>query len=154
LRDLTNKNVDENYENKHDKDPMLSEAVVSTVPNRTPAQLAAETPEETAARYGPSASVTKEDIANPKIQVYSDSIVKQVPSGTHLHPDIALDLQNRGIAQATTESARVTHVVTHEYDFAGDDPNNDKFVKPVEDDDDSGIEDSDVDDDGKSDNKK
>lgn len=120
---------DEDYDDE-EKDPFLSPEVVSTVPNKTPAELAAETPDETAARYGVDTTITDEDAENPRVQVYKDTPVIQVPSGTHLHPDIAKDLLNRGISQNTTDSAQVSRVVHGDYDFAPDAENNDKFQKP------------------------
>lgn len=113
-------------EDKSDE-PKLSQQVVSTVPNKTPAELAAETPAETQARYGIDQSVTDEDADNPRVQVYRDTIVNQVPSGTHLHPDIAKDLLNRGIAETTTDSAQVKRTVVDSYDFAESSKFNDKF---------------------------
>lgn len=118
-----------NNEDNRDKEDklFLSSQVTSTVPNKTPAELAAETPDETAARYDIQDRATDEDFDNPNVQVYRDDVVKQVPSGTHLHPDIAKDLQNRNISDNTTDSAQVTRRVTEYHAFAGDAPNNDKF---------------------------
>lgn len=121
---------DENkYESDSDKEnkPFLSDNVVSLKANKTPAELAAETPDETAKRYGIDTSITEEDAENPRVQVYKDTYVRQVPSGTHLHPDIAKDLMNRGISQHTTDSAQVSRVITVDYDFAPDAETNDKF---------------------------
>jgi hypothetical protein len=109
-------------------DHFLAPNVVATVPNKTPAELAAETPDETAARYGIDTTITKEDAENPRVQVYEDTAVRQVPSGTHLHPDVAKDLQNRGISQHTTDSAQVRREITDTFDFAPDAEHNDKFV--------------------------
>jgi hypothetical protein len=103
-----NLDADENYEDEKN-DPFLSPAVVATVPNKTPAALAAETPEETSARYG----VTAEG---------------QVPSGTHLHPDVAEDYAKRGVNVRTTDSAQVTRQGAVDiYDFAPDAEHNDKW---------------------------
>ncbi|MFY3741642.1 MAG: hypothetical protein HMLIMOIP_002100 [Candidatus Nitrosomirales archaeon] len=125
---------DEDYVDE-EKDSFLSENVVATVPNKTPAELAAETPDETAARYNINTEITKEDAENPRVQVYPETVVKQVPSGTHLHPDIAKDLSNRGIAEMHTDNALVRHPDTAPtYDFAPDAETNDKFQKPVEED--------------------
>ena len=137
--------TDDAYENREDHvhvDSGLSEHVVSTVPNKTPAELAAETPEETAARYNINTEITDEDADNPRVQVYKDTRVKQVPSGTHLHPDIAKDLLNRGIAETHTDNALVRHQDTAPtYDFAPDAETNDKFQKPAEvDEDNKGID--------------
>lgn len=136
--ETVNENKENTEESKNDKNieeetkpteegNKLSPHVVATVPNKTPAELSAETPEETAARYGVDQSINKEDADNPRVQVYKDTYVQQVPSGTHLHPDIAKDLQNRGISERTTDSAQVKRTVTETYDFADSSPVNDKF---------------------------
>lgn len=122
----------ETDETKKDYTPPLSDQVVATVPNKTPAELAAETPDQTAARYGIDPTITDEDAENPRVQVYRDTKVNQVPSGTHLHPDIAKDLLNRGISEQHTDNAQVRRVTTEGYDFAPDAEYNDKFQKPVE----------------------
>jgi hypothetical protein len=111
---------------KADK-PALSRQVVSTVPDKTPAELSSETQEETARRYGVDQTITDEDADNPRVQVYRDTKVNQVPSGTHLHPDIAKDLLNRGISEQHTDNAQVKRTIVETYDFAPDAPNNDKF---------------------------
>jgi hypothetical protein len=106
----------------------LSNSVVhDTSTNKTPEELSSETPDETATRYGITNEVSKEDIANPRVQVYADTVVKQVPSGTHLHPDVAKSLHNYGIAERTTDSAQVKRTITETYDFAPDAEHNDKF---------------------------
>lgn len=105
----------------------LSNQVVATVPNKTPAELAAETPRETENRYGVAQKVSDEDLDNPRVQVYRDTLVNQVPSGTHLHPDVAKDLLNRGISEQHTDNAQVKRMVTDSYDFAPDAEHNDKF---------------------------
>lgn len=120
----TNTSVDDN--DKADK-PVISNQVVGTVPNKTPAELAAETPKQTASRYGIDQSVTDEDADNPRVQAYRDTHVNQVPSGTHLHPDIAKDMLNRGISEQHTDNAQVKRTVTEYYDFAPDAEHNDKF---------------------------
>lgn len=99
----------------------------SVLMNKTPSELAAETPDETAARYDIDTSITDDDAENPNVQVYKDTTMKQVPSGTHLHPDIAKDLSNRGISENTTDSAQVTRTVSNEYAFAPDAEYNDKM---------------------------
>ena len=121
--------VEEEHEDDRDanSDPYLSPTVVATVPNKTPAELAAETPDETAARYGVDTSITDEDADNPRVQAYRDTHVDQVPSGTHLHPDVAKDLQNRGISERGTDNAQVKRMVTDTYDFSPDAEHNDKF---------------------------
>lgn len=104
--------------------PSLKDAL-----NKTPNELAAETPDEAAERYGIDTSITKEDADNPRVQVYEDTHVRQVPSGTHLHPDIAKDLMNRGISTPSTDMGQVSRPAAVEYDFAPDAETNDKFVK-------------------------
>lgn len=118
-------------DNPEDDDNFLSPHVVATVPNKTPAELASESPEETAARYGVDTSISDADADNPRVQVYRDTRVEQVPAGTHLHPDIAKSLQNRGITEMHTDNALVRHPDTAPtYDFAPDAEVNDKWVKP------------------------
>lgn len=121
---------DEDYNDEEDKkgnDPFLSPEVVSLRTDKTPAELSAETPAETAKRYGVDTTISDEEVDNPRIQVYRDTLVNQVPSGTHLHPDIAKSLQNRGIAEQHTDNAQVKRMVTEVYDFAPDAERNDKF---------------------------
>lgn len=131
LSDIVNKPDDvETQDDVKQDEPFLSDQVVATVPNKTPAELAAETPDETAARYGIDQTITKEDAENPRVQVYEDTQVKQVPSGTHLHPDIAKDLMNRGISELGTDNAQVRRMVTDTHDFAPNADHNDKFDDP------------------------
>lgn len=121
-----NLDVDENYEDEKDH-PFMSPEVVHMASNKTPAELVAETPEETAKRYNIDNRISDEDADNPRVQVYRDTLVNQVPSGTHLHPDVAKDLLNRGIAEQHTDNAQVKRVITDTYDFAPDAETNDKF---------------------------
>lgn len=115
-------------EDDKENNNFLSPEVIATVPNRTPAELAAESADETAARYNIDSSITEEDARNPRVQVYSDTRVMQVPSGTHLHPDIAKDNANRQILeQQGTDNAQVRRTITDAYDFAPDAEHNDKF---------------------------
>jgi len=114
-------------------EPYVSDSVVALRTDRTPAQLAAETPEETAERYGIDTEISDEDADNPRVQAYRDTLVNQVPSGTHLHPDIAMDLQNRGVAEQHTDNAQVKRVIVDTYDFAPDAAHNDKWTKPEDD---------------------
>jgi len=123
-KSATNTNFDDN--DKADK-PVMSNQVVGTIPNKTPAELAAETPGQTASRYGIDQTVTDEDADNPRVQAFRDTHVNQVPSGTHLHPDIAKDLLNRGISEQHTDNAQVKRTVTEYYDFAPNAEHNDKF---------------------------
>jgi hypothetical protein len=117
----------EEEENDDDNDIFLSSNVVATVPNKTPAELASESPDETAKRYNIDTSISDRDADDPRVQVYRDTHVKQVPSGTHLHPDVAKDLQNRGISEQGTDNAQVKRMFTETYDFAPDAEVNDKF---------------------------
>lgn len=90
---------------------------------KTPAELAAETPDETAARYKIDQSVTETDEKNPRVEHTEAQFLAQVPSGTHLHPDIAKDLQNRGISAPTTDNAQIRKGdVFVGYDFADEAP--------------------------------
>lgn len=105
----------------------LSPQVVGTVPNKTPAELSSETPKQTAQRYGIDQTITDEDADNPRVDLFRDTHVNQVPSGTHLHPDIAKDLMNRGISEQHTDNAAVRRTSTEYYSFAPDAEHNDKF---------------------------
>lgn len=105
----------------------ISPAVTALTANKTPSELAAETPDEAEQRYGKGPEPTEEDLDNPQIQVYRDDVVKQVPSGTHLHPDIVKDLTQRGIAGHRTDNAQVVRQINDGYDFAGNAEHNDKF---------------------------
>lgn len=78
---------------------------------KTPDQIASETPEESAARYGIDTSKLKN---------------KQVPSGTHLHPDVVEAMLSVPGSQMT-DNAQVQRVVTDKYEFADDAETNDKF---------------------------
>lgn len=105
----------------------VSPSVVALNSNKTPAELAAESPAETAERYNIDNKISDQDADNPRVQVYRDTLVNQVPSGTHLHPDIAKDMLNRGIAESHTDNAQVKRQVTEVYDFAPDADTNDKY---------------------------
>src|SRR5215203_5805242 len=92
LSDLTKKKDDEtqkvNNDNLHDenkpnetnlrtheetkKDAGLSPAVTSTVPNKTPAELSAESPKETAERYGIDNTLDDTNADDPRIQRYRE----------------------------------------------------------------------------------
>lgn len=90
---------------------------------KTPNELAAETPAETAERYGIDQTVTTTDAENPRVEWSEDDFMSQVPSGTHLHPDIAKDLQNRGISAPTADVGQIRKGdVFVGYDFAVDPP--------------------------------
>jgi hypothetical protein len=121
-------------------DPFMSPEVVHLDSNKTPAEMAMETPAETAKRYNIDNEISEADAKNPRVQVYRDTLVNQVPSSTHVHPDVAKDLMNRGIAETHTDNAQVKRFITDTYDFAPDAETQDKYVKPVveEDDDEDG----------------
>ncbi len=92
---------------------------------KTPNELAAETPKETADRYSIDdyTTVTETDEKNPRVEYSHDDYIAQVPSGTHLHPDIAKDLANRGISAPTTDNAQIRRGDTFVgYDFADPSP--------------------------------
>lgn len=84
---------------------------VKPTAEKTPDQVAAETPEESAARYGIDTSKLK---------------AKQVPSGTHLHPDVVESMLSVPGSQMT-DNAQVQRVVSDGYEFAPDAETNDKF---------------------------
>lgn len=119
----------------------MTEKKTLTELTKTPNELSAETPDETAARYGIDTSVTKTDEDNRRVEFSEADFMSQVPSGTHLHPDIAKDLQNRGISAPTTDNAQIRKGdIFVGYDFADDpvvdedeeeeaDKKNDKDVK-------------------------
>jgi hypothetical protein len=117
------------YNNDEDKADTwnTSPSVTALRTDKTPAELSSETPDETAARYGVDTTITDEMADNPNIQLYRDTHVNQVPSGTHLHPDIAKDLLNRGISEQHTDNAQVKRTITEAYAFAPDAEQNDKF---------------------------
>ncbi len=119
-------NKDFDHGDESERKNGLSTQVVATVPNKTPNELAAETPDEADARYG-TRNPTEENFDDPNVQVYRNQKVPQVPSGTHLHPDIAKDLQNYTISDRTTDSAQVVRQVAEHQVFAGDAEKNDKF---------------------------
>lgn len=112
---------------KRNTDTYRSDAVVHAGIDKTPDEMSVETPAETTARYNIDTEISDEDADNPRVQVYRDTLVNQVPSGTHLHPDVAKDLLNRGIAETHTDNAQVKRQVTEVYDFAPDADHNDKF---------------------------
>jgi hypothetical protein len=125
---LTNKDSVVKDDADTNKTSGLSNSVVhNTDTSKTPDELATETPDETASRYDITDKVNEGDVDNPRVQIYADTVVKQVPSGTHLHPDIAKDLHNYGIAARTTDSAQVKRTITETHDFAPDAETNDKF---------------------------
>lgn len=84
----------------------------TNVINKTPADLAAETPDETDARYGHVEGVNDANHNNPNVNADQDMVKfnKEIPAGTHLHPDIKRSLSNANLG-GTTESAAVTKTV-------------------------------------------
>lgn len=119
--------VDNNSEG--DDEPFYADGVVALKADKTPAELAAETPAQTEARYGAPANgvATDEDLDNPNTMASRRDLVNQVPSGTHLHPDVAKDLMNRGIQEQHTDNAGVKRTSTEYFSFAPDADHNDKF---------------------------
>jgi len=91
---------------KKSESPSLSDML-----NKTPAELASETPEESAARYNISSEIPDAVDENPNVEVYRDSGAKQIPSGTHLHPDVAKDNYNRAL-KGGTENATTSRVIS------------------------------------------
>lgn len=88
---------------------------------KTPNEMATETPDETAKRYSIDdyTTVTETDEKNPRVEYSEEDYMAQVPGGTHLHPDIAKDLHNRGISAPTTDNAQIRRGdVFVGYDFA------------------------------------
>lgn len=95
--------------------------------NKTPAGLAAETPEETARRYGITDEVPEDVHNNPNVVATNDNRNFQIPSGTHVHPDVAKDNYNR-IVGGRTENGEVT--VNHiQHVYATEAPVDDKGIK-------------------------
>lgn len=105
----------------------LSNSVVHATSYKTPDEMSTEPPRETAERYNITNEVSEADVKNPRVQIYSDTVIKQVPSGTHLHPDVAKSLHNYGIADRTTDSAQVKRSITETHDFADAAEHNDKL---------------------------
>src|SRR3954468_24606745 len=90
---------------------------------KTPLEMSQETPEETAERYNIDQTVTETDEKNPRVNWSENDFMAQVPSGTHLHPDIAKDMANRGISAPTTDNAQIRKGDTFiGYDFADEAP--------------------------------
>jgi hypothetical protein len=72
----------------------------SNVIDKTPAELSAESPEETARRFNINDEIPQDVADNPNVQVYAGDKNFQVPGGTHLHPDVAKDNYNRSLNNA------------------------------------------------------
>lgn len=75
--------------------------------NKTPADLAAETPQQTAKRFGISDEVPDDVHNNPNVEISRDNRIQQVASGTHLHPDVARDTYNSSLSRPS-EAGHVT----------------------------------------------
>lgn len=77
--------------------------------NKTPADMSAETAEESAKRFGISDEIPEDVANNPNVQFYGDNKNYQIPGGTHLHPDVARDNYNRSLdpVNHSTQSSRV-----------------------------------------------
>lgn len=75
--------------------------------NKTPADLAAETPQQTAKRFGISEDVPDDVHNNPNVEISRDNRIQQVASGTHLHPDVARDTYNSSLSRPS-EAGHVT----------------------------------------------
>lgn len=100
--------------------------------NKTPADISAESAEETMRRYGYSDEVPQELIDNPNVE--TDRLMKnyQIPGGTHLHPDVARDNYNR-IVGGRVEHGNVQRTVNEQV-YATEAPVDDKGIgnKPAE----------------------
>ena len=103
---------------KNEETAPVSETNV--VMDKTPAELSQETPDETASRYNIKETAHDDVVENPRVEVSYDDYVKQVPSSTHLHPDIAKDPHNRGISAPTTDIGQVVRGGVVEFDHAPD----------------------------------
>lgn len=79
--------------------------------NKTPADLSSETPEESRLRFGIPNEVPDDVHNDPNVTANRDMGFVQIPSGTHLHPDIARDNYNRGVG-GQAENSQVTRTVT------------------------------------------
>ncbi len=105
--------------------------------DKTPADLAAETPEESAARYGLNSEVPDDVAKDPNVQVSKDYNLMRPSGGTHLHPDIARDNYNRPLSIG--ETGVVTRTVS-EHVFAGEAELDDKGLSKTKDEVDSSDE--------------
>lgn len=94
--------------------------------NKTPADLAAETPQESANRYGISSDIPDDVHNNPNSTITRDNTNYQIPGGTHLHPDIARTTYNRSVGDRM-ETGQVT-VTTSQMVFATPAAQDDKGI--------------------------
>lgn len=92
--------------------------------NRTPAELAGETPAETQRRYGINDHVPDDVHNNPNVTIDRDNRVEQIASGTHLHPDVAKTTYNSSLYRPS-EGGTVTKTVTQQV-YAEEAPVDDK----------------------------
>jgi len=118
-------------EGSNDNDPFGNTNGV-TIPqanviNKTPADMSAETPKETQQRYGISDEVPKEVDENPNVMAHAAMGNYQIPSGTHLHPDIARDNYNRAVGTGTERGE--VQVARTQMVFATENENDDKGIK-------------------------
>ncbi len=107
--------VDNQVDNQDDKTPGNPNGVnfsgTMNPINKTPAELSAETPAETAKRFGISDEIPDDVHDNPNVKATRDNRNYQIPGGTHLHPDVAKDNYNRSIG-GRTEHGEVTMMTT------------------------------------------
>lgn len=107
------KPVDNQVDNVKSKDDSgnpngVNFATDANVINKTPADMAAETPAETAKRYGINDKVPQDVHDNPNVAATNDNKLFQIPGGTHVHPDVARDSYNRMVGGRPSESGQVT----------------------------------------------
>jgi hypothetical protein len=84
--------TDEQLENKGEND-------------KTPAELAAETPKETQERFGIVSDIPDDVHNDPSNSVSRDNRVPQVMGGTHLHPDVARSTYNDSLGLSSDQAA-------------------------------------------------
>lgn len=95
--------------------------------DKTPAELSAETPEQTANRFNISDEIPEDIANNPNVQVYADDKNFQIPGGTHVHPDIAKDNYNRAVGSPSS-NVGTTRVVSENV-YATEAEQDDKGLK-------------------------
>lgn len=76
--------------------------------DKTPADLAAETNQEQAERYGIDGEISDQDNDNPAVDRNRDNVQPEIISGTHLHPDLARDYKYQDVG---TENGTYTRQV-------------------------------------------
>lgn len=92
--------------------------------DKTPAEMAAETSDEVAARFGISSEAPDDVLDDPNVQVYREDKNFQVQGGTHVHPDIAKDNYNRAVG-SPSGGVRTTRTIEEDV-WAGEAENDDK----------------------------